>query len=305
MPDLVARSNIAKKPKNIFQRMKNFEPTRRLPSSRRSAAETYRRNIQEAVARELPRQPRGLNYLEMTGSEVKNIKDLNSREKYIRLKVGEDSNVEFVLRKGQTTQAPGLRLQETEYDLKIMTSQEGVRGLTLQGFMGSLWDIFERIFNECVELYPGEEICFHATHEELDGSLSSSIFELKAENRDACISEIMSRINAWNESSKVGAAIKDIKISTTILKRNLPGNGILLAIGDENLRKKQFSKTRFNGSILYVDSTRDCFFISIYYCLMYNLYLERFKTVNSKAEKLRVHNQLWQVLGTKGEELQK
>jgi hypothetical protein len=307
MEDSETGGSLYKRPRYVLQKMKQFKPVRKKQtservSSRKLPSEIYQKQIRDASLRG-PRLES--NFQEITGSEVSQMSELKSSDNYLKLKVGSDSNVLFILRKGQNLNSNSLRIQETEYSLRLLVANEGVKHLTLQGFMGTLWDVFEKLFDHCVENHEGEEICLHATHDDLDGSLSSSIFQLSPENRDVCISEIMSRISAWNESSRIGAAIKDIRLSVTILKRNLPGDGILLAIGDNSLRKKAFSKDNYNGSILYVDSTSNCFYISIYFCLVYNIYLERFKTATSSEEKKCLHSLLYKVFEKKGEELER
>lgn len=300
--------SLYKRPRYVFQNMKNFKPVRKKINknartmSKKLPSEIYQKQILDASLRG-PKVESSLKEIE--GIEVKNMSELKSLENYLRLKVGSDSNVQFILRKKSNLNATSLRMQETEYSLRLLVANDGVKHLTLQGFMGTLWDVFEMMFDHFVKMHEGEEICFHATHDDLDGSLSSSIFELAHENRDTCISEILSRISAWNESSRIGAAIKDISLSVTILKRNLPGDGVLLAIGDSSLRKKAFSKENFNGSILYVDSTANCFYISIYFCLVYNIYLERFKNATTTKEKKRLYNLLYNVFERKGEELER
>lgn len=310
MNDSETGGSLYKRPRYVLQKMKNFKPVRKKQTSveterstsRKLPTQIYQKQILDAS---LKTPQVASNFQEIAGSEVNSMSELKSSENYLKLKVGSDSNIVFILRKGQNLNANALRIQETEYSLRLLVANEGVKHLTLQGFMGTLWDVFEKLFDHFVETHEGEEICFHATHEDLDGSLSSSIFQLVHENRDTCISEILSRINAWNESSRIGAAIKDIRLSVTILKRNLPGDGILLAVGDTVLRKKAFSKDNYNGSILYVDSTSNCFFISIYFSLVYNIYLERFETATSTIEKKRLYSLLYKVFEKKGEELER
>ena len=305
-----ARAPLHKRPRYRIEKMKTLTPARETsarPSSlrrRRTPRQRYAQQIRETAANR-PAPEVQSNFQEIAGSEVKSISDLKSAENYLKLKVGTDSNVEFVLRKVQSLNANSLRMQETEYSLRLFVPNEGVKRLTLQGFMGSLWDTFEMLFNHFAKIYPGQEICFHATHDELDGSLSSSIFELTDENRDTCIAEVLSRINAWNESSRIGAAIRDIRLSATILNRNLPGNGILLAVGDTALRQKAFSLQNFTGSILYVESLSNCFFISIYFCLIYNIYSVRFKDATTSEERKRLQRLLANVYETKGEALER
>jgi hypothetical protein len=299
-----------KKFKDLFKRWQNETPVklnykkREARSRNLPVVEKFKRFREEAAAEEVE-EPESEVRVDLRGRQVESIGDLKSNEEYVKWSVGKNSNLDFILRKKNTLSAQSLRLKETNFDLQLAV-RGLVKNLTLQGFMGSLWDVFENLFNNFLQQKDYEEICFHATHDELDGSLSSSIFELKAENRDSAISEIMSRINAWNESSRIGAAIRHIQISVTLLQRNLPGNGLqLLAIGDDNLRKKAFTQENFNGSILYVESTKNCFYIGIYLCLLYNGYQIRFNATNCKAEKKRLRDSMWKSFQLQGEELER
>lgn len=274
-------------------------PQRNLP-----VLEKFKRFREEAATEESEGLP-PVVHTDIRGREVQSIADLKSNEDYVKWSVGNSSNLDFVLRKKNSLKGESLKLKETNFDLQLVV-RDRIKNLTLQGFMGSLWDVFEKLFENFLHQKNYEEICFHATHEELEGSLSSSIFELKSENKDSVISEIMSRINAWNESSKIGSAIRHIQVSVTLLQRNLPGNGVqILAVGDDNLRKKAFTRQDFNGSILYVESTKNCFFISIYFCLLYNAYQIRFNATNSKAEKKRLKDGMHKSFSLKGEELER
>ena len=253
-----------------------------------------------------PEDTESVPVVNLRGVAVSSISDLKTNDEYVKWSANENSNLDFILRKKSTQNAESLRMKEINFDLQLSFREGRVKNLTLQGFMGSLWDVFEKLFNHFGEQKNFDEICFHATHDQLEGSLSSSIFELKSDNRDRAISEIMSRINAWNESSKIGAAIRNIQLSITLLQRNMVGNGKpLLAIGDTNLRRKSFSSTNFTGCILYVDCTEDCFYVSIFLCLLYNAYQLHFNSTNSKNEKKRIQEKLWQTLELTGKNLER
>ena len=91
----------------------------------------------------------------------------------------------------------------------------------------------------------------------------------------------------------------------TLLQRNVAGEGVLLALFDENLRRKALTKTNPNGSILYVDAERNCFFISIYFAMMYNQYNTLFEEAVLPAEKKRIFDWLHKCLQLCGEQLQR
>jgi len=298
-----------KKVKSVLKRWQNESPVKL----------RYKKVSHEALRKKLPVLEKLKRYQDeaaeelqdeevvpedLRGREVENIRDLKSNEEYVKWGAGKNSNLDFILRKKQTLSSDSLRIKETNFDLQLSIKGR-VKHLTLQGFMGSLWDVFEKMFDSFAENKTYDEICFHATHDELDGSLSSSIFELKVENRDRVISEIMSRINAWNESSRIGSAIRNIQLSVTLLQRNLPGNGILLAVSDDNLRRKAFSQSNFTGSILYVESTENCFYISIYFCLLYNAYQLTFNASKDPSERRHLKDCLWESLALKGENLER
>jgi len=239
----------------------------------------------------------------VVGKEVFDITELQTRNDYLKIKVDGHSGMYFILRKIQTTAAIALRIQETNFELQCIVP-EGLHDITLTGFMGGLWEIFEKIFNNFMTHDVYDQICFHATHRELEGSLSSSIFSLIPENRDKIIYEIMSKLSAWNESSKIGSTMREINLAVTLLNRNLPGNGkTLLAVGDSNLRRKAFTRNNYTGSILYVDCEENCFFVAIYLCLIYNKFSEAFKNTNSKKKKMKLHQTLFETVEKKGHDL--
>ena len=236
------------------------------------------------------------------GLEKKSLSDLTNRNDYVKVRNENFAGVNFLIRRGTETVSKNLFMREGSYEVEIRTSAE-VEDLTIAGFIGNLWDVFDTIFTECLKFDEYDEICFHATHRDLEGSLSSSIYELKEENRDAVIYEIMNRITGWSQSGRPGAAVKHLQISVTLLKRNIPGEGVLLAIGDDNLRRKAFSRENFNGSIFYVDCEKDCFFVSIFYGLVYNSYQKMFNATGGLEEKKNIHREYYKVLELKGENL--
>lgn len=238
------------------------------------------------------------------GTQKEHLREIQNRDDYVKIGNEAIREIEFYIRKSATLLSKNLYIRETNYDIEIQTSPE-LAGMTLPGFISSLWDVLEQIYNDCLEIKEYDEICIHATHRELEGSLSSSIYELREENRDRIIYELMSRITGWNQSSKPGAAVKHLKISVTLLKRNIPGKGVLLAIGDDNLRKKAFSKKNFNGSIFYVDTVENCFFVSIYFGLAYNRFAQLFPVAKSVRAKQRIYKAAYKVFERRGEEVEK
>ena len=102
-----------------------------------------------------------------------------------------------------------------------------------------------------------------------------------------------------------GALQKDLTVHVTLLQRNVAGNGVLLALFDENLRKKAMSKTNPNGSILYVDAQENCFFVSIYLVLMYNQFCQLFEEAVSAADRQRIFDWMHQCLQLRGDRLQR
>ena len=295
-----SKNGSAKKPRPIFTRWQ--DEARETPAERGSTpAEKFEKFVQ--VAKSVP-PPRAISPPRLAGAEVKNIKDLKSSTDYLKLPVKNFSGLYFILRRRQTTQSHALRIQETDFELQCVVNK-GVSNVTLSSFMGSLWDIFEMLFNHFMESGQFHQIVFHATHNELEGSLSTSIFNLVAENREKIVYEMLSKLAAWNESSKVGAAMREVGISVTLLRRNLPGNGVLLAVGDNNLRAKAFGRLNYTGSILYVDCESNCFFVAIYLCLMYHRSIEVFKVAKSKRKKLEIHRLMYQTVELKGEEIER
>jgi len=139
----------------------------------------------------------------------------------------------------------------------------------------------------------------------LEGSISSSIYQLNETNREKIIAEVLSRLTGWNESSKPGAAAKDLSISVTILNRNLEGDGILLAISDDNLRRKRFSQENYVSLILYVDCEENCFFVSIYLSLLYNKYYELFENAEAKSHQKRINEKMFQAMEKKRDEIER
>lgn len=241
--------------------------------------------------------------LPIRGQEKGHLSLLENHDDYVRPKNQATRGVDFLIRKSGTIVADSLFMKETKYDIEVRTSGE-MENLTIAGFIGNLWDVVDTIYSDCIEMKEFDEICIHATHRELEGSLSSSIYELTEDNRNRLIYELMSRITGWNQSSKPDAAVKHLSLSVTLLKRNIPGNGVLLAIGDDNLRRKAFSKNNFNGSILYVDTEDNCFFVSIYLVLAYNRYNELFKNAVTLTEKKRIHSKAFELFELKGKNLE-
>ena len=307
--DISPNSASVKKPRPIFTRWqyqaRETAPAREIapaPEERGSTpAEKFGQYFE--AAKSVP--PRSISPPRLAGTEVKNIKDLKSSKDYLKLAVKNFTGLYFILRRHQTTQSHALRIQETDFELQCIV-HKGVSDATLSSFMGSLWDIFEMLFNHFMESGQFHEIVFHATHNQLEGSLSTSIFNLVPENREKIVYEMLSKLAAWNESSKVGAAMREVGISVTLLRRNLPGNGVpLLAVGDNNLRAKAFSRLNYTGSILYVDCESNCFFVAIYLCLMYHRSVEIFKVAKSKRKKLEIHRLMYQTVELKGEEIER
>lgn len=238
------------------------------------------------------------------GVEKSHVSELKNQNDFVKISTDSTGGIDFVIRRGAEIVAPNLFMRETNYAVTVRVSPE-LENVTLASFIAALWDVFDALFTDCLRKSENEEICFHVTHRELEGSLSTSVYELKEENRGKVIFEIMSRLTGWNQSANPSAAVKHLGISATIIKRNLPGDGVLLAIGDENLRKKSFSRQNFNGSIFYVDCEKNCFFISIYFGMLYNNYLTLFDSAPSSSIKKRANDEMYNLFSRKGEELEK
>jgi uncharacterized protein YciU (UPF0263 family) len=153
------------------------------------------------------------------GEERQSLSQLKNRDDYLR--IGNSSRgIDFLIRRSSVVDANNLYMREASYEVEVRTSPE-LENVTLAGFIYSLWDIFDRLFSDCLSQKDYEEICFHVTHRDLEGSLSSSIYELREENRDRIIYEIMNRLTGWNQSSNPSAAVKHLGIAVTLLRRSL------------------------------------------------------------------------------------
>ena len=142
------------------------------------------------------------------GSEVKTIAELRAgSQDYLKIRATDFPNLYFLVRRKSDLNAHHLGIRECEFDIHCMLPRE-LENITLNGFIESLWDLFDVLFDSFVNSQDFQEICFHVTHKDLVGSLSSSIYELLPENKNIIISEILSRLTGWNESSRPGSSIR-------------------------------------------------------------------------------------------------
>ena len=142
------------------------------------------------------------------GEEVFDVRDLiPGSGKFLKIQARDFQNLFFLVRRRSDTQAAALQINECEFEIHCMLPPE-LENMTLNGFIESLWDLFETLFNSFLGSTSFDEICFHVSHNELVGSISSAIYELKLENRDTIISEILSKLTGWNESSRPGVNLQ-------------------------------------------------------------------------------------------------
>jgi hypothetical protein len=90
----------------------------------------------------------------------------------------------------------------------------------------------------------------------------------------------------WNQSERPGAAVSLLNIEVTTGRRNLSGEGtnMILAISDDDNRKKAFSSKNPNGTLFYTDVVENCFFSSIMFGLQYLILDEKLTTCMTKQQ---------------------
>ena len=147
-----------------------------------------------------PRAPAG----GIQGEEVFHVRDLRPGSgNYLKIRARDFEDLYFLVRRKSDTAASALQINECEFEIHCMLPPE-LENMTLNGFIEPLWDLFETLFDSFLGSPSFDEICFHVSHNELVGSISSAIYELKAENRNVIISELLSKLTGWNESSRPG-----------------------------------------------------------------------------------------------------
>ena len=80
----------------------------------------------------------------------------------------------------------------------------------------------------------------------------------------------MTRLLNWLQSSSPETAAQDLEIVTTIIKGSLPGEGRIIPIRDDLIRRKSFSRHNPNGSVLYVNVVEGCFFVALMLTMLYH-----------------------------------
>ena len=87
-----------------------------------------------------------------------------------------------------------------------------------------------------------------------------------------------------------------LEISVTIGSRNLEGQGLLLALGDDTYKRKAYTLQRPMNTLFYVQTLQDCFWVAAYYGLQFQCFDSKAQGLNSWRQVRNLARQFCQQL---------
>ncbi len=224
------------------------------------------------------------------GSEVKSFEELQTPQHYLLWRATRLGNLQMTLRR-QRQEKSSLHIDEAEYILKLH-HDPARHPIYLMQFTYALISILEEIYMGTLRAYQGGdyEVQFEVTHPEMSdvgSGIQSSIDPLTESNLNIVIETILDQLLNWVQSEKPNSTMDQMKIMTVVAPRNFAGNGIM-AMDDTDKKNKCFTKNNIHGTLFYVDSSRDCFWISIYFGLQYQQFDHLARSSRTNAEMKRL-----------------
>ena len=157
------------------------------------------------------------------------------------------------------------------YSIQIHQSQPDI--LQFSYFNARLYHLLLAIFNDMVEHFAHWTYAsaqFSLRHRLATEAFTSELRPLTAENGPYAVVEVLEQIHAWTQSEGKEAIVDMLDLECFVLDNSLHGEGVpLIGLDDENFKKKSLSRLNTNGSIIYVKNERKCFYVAIYFGILY------------------------------------
>ncbi len=208
----------------------------------------------------------------LPGQAVSSLEELRNGQHYMVLSTTRDM-VLVMRRIGHRSSQ--LFIAEYEYQLSLHLSPN-ISPVLLSNFTHAVVRALRTVYTAMLRQYNDRsvEIQMALTHPDMtrNDPAQTTPMRLTEQNEDVIILQLLDQLTAWNQSCKPDATVETLNIEVVIGELDLTGQGqtpTLLAISDDHLRKKAVSRINWNGTVFYVNTTKDCFFASVYFGIQF------------------------------------
>ncbi len=227
----------------------------------------------------------------LPGQAVSSISELRNGQHYLVLSTTRD--MILVMRK-IAHRSSQLFIAEYEYSLSLHISPS-ISPVLLSNFSHAMVRALRTVYDGMLQQYQDQsvEIQMAIAHPDMtrNDPVQTTPIRLTERNRDLVILQLMDQLSAWNQSCKPEATVETLTIEVVIGAVDLSGQGRvpqLLAISDDQLRQKSVSRINWNGTVFYANTTKYCFFASVYFGIQF----QQFEKACLGAKKGRKLKQL-------------
>ena len=194
-----------------------------------------------------------------------------SAEDYVTFPMNRGGSTSANVRLVNRIEMEDLPATSLTYSIQIQQSQPEI--LQFSYFNARLYHLLLAIFNDLVEHFahwPNASVQFSLRHRLASEAFTSELRPLTVENGPYAVVEVLEQIHAWTQSEGKEAFVDMLDFECFVLDNSLHGEGVpLIGLDDQNFRKKSLSKANPNGSIIYVKNDKHCFYVAIYYGILY------------------------------------
>ena len=257
------------------------------------------------------------------GNRVDQIQQLQDRADYWLYNLTQNGDVVIIIRLDFSSRSKKFPVESRRYKLNILSSPLSELPLDMSyldyQLYNVLYDIYIYMSNLIIvdEDRQGEPVSaiLNLIHPSADEPFMSELRPFTEENAESSIIKVISLLGTWLQSEGSDFEITELLFTMDFLGYPLEGSGLpIFLLSDGHVRSKAMSRQNPRGSILYVNSRKHCFFISIFFALKYHLlqaeYSGEYKIKRTRDEHLAeiksIKNQFYSLLeGKKSETWQK
>ena len=252
------------------------------------------------------------------GTRVDSVNALSTPQHYIVYPI--TNSLALSLRRISYKRSKTLPQMEYEFQVDLFVRHNTAED-DIISFRDTLTDLVVDIYEAIAAATPNDGhnygININASFNGLEGAINTQFAPIQP-TREAAVQtaiELIDQLDNFSQSAKTtGDNISQLTISATVTGFGTRGQGQPLPISDAMMRRKAFSKECPNNSIFYVDSSKDCLFIAIYYGILHKLMSKTFynkdnftKRASYQEHKQRAAecgNEFYKALALKNEELE-
>ena len=207
------------------------------------------------------------------GNQRASLADLQnvSAEDYVQFSMNRTGSVSANVRLTRRVDMEDMPATSLTYTIQIR--QQDAEPLQFANFNDRLYNLLLSIFNSLVERFahlPNAAVQLSLRHRLATDAFTSELRPLTAENGPYSIVDVLEQIHSWTQSEGKDAIVDTLDLECFVIDNSLHGQGVpLIGVGDANFQRKRMSRQNPMGSVLYVPTKKNCFFIAAYFGILH------------------------------------